>query len=170
MQTVPNGRQPVGGGVRTQDDGGGADGLREEMRAGRVQGLQEGGGGRVAGSPSDGTSWEGEGEHVELDRRSHGRRWGTTRLSDRVPYQGGDKGMHSGGLPGKVRDTDGDEGSFLDQTCTGCRDHLGGGKPPSSKVPTMRHACPVAFSKWGAQENRDVQEWGGEEKAETDRD
>ena len=80
--------------------------------------------------------------------------------------------MPSGGLPGKGRDADDNESTFPAQACTGRRDHLGGGKPPSSKVPTMRHAGPVAFLKWEAQEHLDVQEWGGEEEAATggDRD
>ena len=69
--------------------------------------------------------------------------------------------MPSGGLPGKGQDADGNEGTFLVQTCTGHCDHIGGGKHPSSNVPTMRHAGPVAVPKWEAQEHRDVQEWGG---------
>ena len=75
--------------------------------------------------------------------------------------------MPSGGLPGEGRDADGDEGTFLAQTCTGHHDHLGGGKPPSSKVPTMRHAGPVAVPNWETQEHCDLQEWGGEEEAAT---
>ena len=78
--------------------------------------------------------------------------------------------MPSGGLPGKGRDADGDEGKFLAQTCKGRCDHLGGGKPPSSKVPTMRHAGPVSVLKWEAQDHRNVQEWVGEEEAETGAD
>ena len=113
-----------------------------------MQVLREGGGGRVTGSPSDDTAWEGKVVQVELYRRSHGRRRGTTHLSDRVPYQGGGEGMPSGGLPGKVRDTDGNEGAFLAPGCPGHRDHLGGGKPPTSKVLTMRHAGPVAVPQW----------------------
>ena len=80
MQTVPSGRQPARGGVQTQDDGGGADIPQETKRAGQVRGLQEGGGGRVAGSSSDDSAWEGKGGQVELDRRSHGRRRGTSHL------------------------------------------------------------------------------------------
>ena len=157
MQTVPSGRQPVRGGLRTQDDGGGADILRETKRAGRVRGLLEGDGGRVAGSSSDGTAWEGKGVQVEMNRRSHGRRRrGTKHLSDRVPHQGGDDGMPSGGLPGKGQDADGDEGAFLVQTCPGRRDHLGGGKPPTPKVLTMRHAGPVAVPKRETQDHRNV--------------
>ena len=80
--------------------------------------------------------------------------------------------MPSGGLPRKVRDADGHESTFLAQKFTGRCDHLGGGKPPSSKVPTMRHAGPVAVPKRETQEHHDVQEWGGEEEAATggDRD
>ena len=148
MQTVPSGRQPVRGVIRTQDDWGGADVSRETERAGRVRGLREGDGGRVTGSLSDDTAWEGKGGQVELDRRSHRRRRGTTHLSDRVPYQGGDEGIPSGGLPGKGRDADGDEGAFMAPACPGRRDHLERGKPPTSKVLTMRHAGPVAVSQW----------------------
>ena len=168
MQTVPRGRQPFRGGVWTQYDGGGADIPRETQRAGRVRGPREGDDGRVAGSSLDGTSWEGKGGKVELDQRIHGRRWRvTTHLSDRVPHQKGDKGMSSGGLPGKGRDADGNEGVFLAQTCLERRDHLGGGKPPTSKVLTMRHAGSVSVPKRETQENRDVQEWVGEEETAT---
>ena len=73
---------------------------------------------------------------------------GTTHLSARVPYQGGDEGIPSAGLPGKGRDADGDEGAFLVPACPGRRDHLGGGKPPTSKVLTMRHAGTVTVPKW----------------------
>ena len=102
-----------------------------------MRGLREGDGGRVAGSPSDDTTWEGKEGKVELDRRSHRRRRGTTHLLDRVTGQGGDEGMPSGGLPGKDRDTDGDESAFLVPAFPGHHNHLGGGKPPTSKVLTM---------------------------------
>ena len=72
--------------------GGGADISRETKRAGQVRGLREGGGGRVAGSPLDDTAWEGKGGQVELDRRSHMRRRGTTHLLDGVPDHGGGRG------------------------------------------------------------------------------
>ena len=172
MQTVPRGRQPVGGGIRTQDDGEGADVSREKKRAGRVRGLREGDSGRVTGSPLDDTAREGKRGLVELDQHSHGRRSGTTHLSDRVPDQGGDEGMPSGGQPRKGRDTDSNEGAFLAPACLGHCDHLGGGKPPTSKVLTMRHAGPMAVHQWETQEHRDVKEWGGEEETATvgDRD
>ena len=95
-----------------QDDGGGDNASRKTKRAGRVRGLREGDGGRVAGRPSDDTAWEGKGRQMEFYISSHGRR-GTTHLSDRVPDQGGDEGMPSGGLPRKGQDTDGDEGASL---------------------------------------------------------
>ena len=75
--------------------------------------------------------------------------------------------MASRGMPGKGRDADSDEGEFLAPACPGCRDHLGGGKPPTSKVLTMRHVGPVAVPQWDTQEHRDVQEWGGEEETAT---
>ena len=105
---------------------------------------------------------------MDLDRRSYGRggRGGSNNISDRVP-QGGDEGVSSGRVPGKGRDTDGDEGTFLATACAGCRDHIGGGKPPSSKIPMMRHSGPVAVTKWAPQEHSDVKEWGGEEEAAT---
>ena len=130
-----------------QDDRGGADVLVETKIAGRVQGLQEGDGGRVAGSPSYDIAWEGKGGQVDLERSSHGRR-GNKNLSDRVPDQGKDEGIPSGGLPRKGWDTDVDEGAFLEPACLGHRDHLGGGKPPTTKVLTMRHAGPVSVPQW----------------------
>ena len=67
MKTVPKSRKPVGGSVRTQSDGGDANVLIEEKRDGRVLGLREGDGSRVAGRTSDGTEWEGQGRNLELD-------------------------------------------------------------------------------------------------------
>ena len=46
-----------------------------------------------------------------------------------------------------MRDADGDEGTFLAHTCTGRRDHLGGGKTSSFKVPTMQYDGTVAFTE-----------------------
>ena len=87
-------------------------------------------------------------------------------MSDRVP-QGGDKGVSSGRMPGKGRDKDGDECALLETACKGRRDHLVGGKPPSSKMPTLRHVRPVEVSKWPSQEYSNVQEWGGKEETAT---
>ena len=70
-------------------------------------------------------------------------------------------------VPGKGRDADGDEGAFLAPACPGRRDHLGGGEPPSSKIPTMRHAGPQAITKRIPHGYRDVQEWGGEKEVAT---
>ena len=97
-----------------------------------------------------------------MDQRSHGRMSrGTKHLLDRVPHQGGDRGIPSGGLPWKGWDADGDAGTFMAQTCPGRRDHLGGEKPPPSKVLAMQHAGAVAVPKWETQEHHGVQEWGG---------
>ena len=70
-------------------------------------------------------------------------------------------------MSGEGRDTDGDAGAFLETACEGHRDHLGGGKPPSSKMPTMQHASPVAGPQRPPQKHRDVQEWGVKEKMTT---
>ena len=58
-------------------------------------------------------------------------------------------------------------GAFMAPACPGRRDHLGGGEPSSSNMPTMRHTGPVEFTKWTPQEYGDVQKWGGEEEAAT---
>ena len=88
-------------------------------------------------------------------------------LSDRVPDQGRDEGMTSGGLPRKGYDTDDNEDAFMLPACPGHRDHLGGGKPPKTKVLTMRHASPMVDPQWETSGDRDVQEWGGEEETAT---
>ena len=62
---------------------------------------------------------------------------------------------------------DGDAGEFLDTARELHRDHLGGGKPPSSKMPTMRHASPVESPQRPPQEHIDVQGWGGKEETTT---
>ena len=136
-----------------------------------MQVLGKGDGGGVTGHTLHVTAWENQGKKVDLDRRSYGRvrrRGGANNILDRFP-QGGDEGVSSGRVPGKGRDTDGDEGAFLATTCSGRHYHLGGGKPPSSKMPTMIHAGPVSVTKWTPQEHRYVQEWVGEEEAATGR-
>ena len=147
MQTVTGGRQPIGGGIRKEYDGGGADVLVTAEGAGRVQGVRERDGGRVSGIPLDDAAREGEGGTVDLERLIHGGRR-TKNISDRVPDEGGAEGLPSGGLTRKGWDTDGDEDAFLQPVCPGHRDHLGGGKPPTPKVLTMRHAGPVEVIKW----------------------
>ena len=76
------------------------------------------------------------------------REGGKHNIPDRVPDQGRDEGIPSGGLTRKGRDTDGDESIFLAPECPGHCDHLGGGKPPTPKVLTMQHAGPVADPHW----------------------
>ena len=113
-----------------------------------MQGLRKGGGGRVTGLTPHVSAWEIKGKTLDMDRRSYGRgRRGRAKdILDRVP-QGGDKGVSSGRMPGKGRDKDGDDSAFLEAARKGRRDHLGGGKPPSYKIPMTSHDRPVAVSK-----------------------
>ena len=71
-----------------------------------------------------------------IENYLRGGRGGDNNILDRVT-QGGDEGVSSERVPGKGRDTDGNEGAFVETARTGCCDHLGGGKPPSSKMTTM---------------------------------
>ena len=127
-----------------------------------MKGVGKGGGGRVTRLTPQVSVWESKVKTMDIDRRSYGRgRRGRSKdISDRVP-QGGDEGVSSGRMPGTGRDKDGDEGAYMETACKGRSDHIGGGKPPSSNMPTPRHVRPVAVSKWPSQEYRDVQEWGG---------
>ena len=156
MQTVSGGRQSIGGGVPTEDYRGGADVSGTTEGAGQVRGMREGDGGRVTGIPPDDSAQKGEGGTVELERLSHGRR--TKNILDRFTNQRRAEGFPSGGLSRKGWDTDGDEDAFMLPACPGNCDHLGGGKSPTSKVLTMRHAGPVAGPKWEAPRYRNVQE------------
>ena len=109
---MSGGRQPIGGGVRTEDYGGGADVSGTTEEAGRVRGMQEIDGGKVAGIPSDEAAQKGEGGTMDMERLSHGGRR-TKNIPDRCPDQGRAKGLPSGGLPRKGWDTDGDEDTFM---------------------------------------------------------
>ena len=146
MKKVPGSRQPIGGDVWKKDDGGGTNVSGRTERESRVRGLREGDGGRVAGIPPDDSAQEGEGGKVNLERLSYGK--GAKNILDRLPDQGRAMGVPLGGLPRKGWDKDGDEDTFLQPACLGHRDHLGGGRPPTPKVLTMRHAGPVADPKW----------------------
>ena len=143
---MSGGSQSIGGGVQTEDDGRGYDVSGTTEGAGRVQGMREGDGGRVAGIPPDDAAQKGEVGPVELGSISHGRR--ATNISDSFTDQGRAEELPCGGLPRKGWYKDGNEDTFLQPACTGHRDHLGGGKPPTPKVLTMRHAGPVADPKW----------------------
>ena len=105
---------------------------------------------------------------MELDRRSYGGRGEEPTTTYQIEFpKGGDAGVSSGRVTGKGRDADGDAGAFLAPACPGRRDHLGGGGPPSSNIPTMRHAVPVEFTKWTPKDHSNVQMWGGETEAAT---
>ena len=105
---------------------------------------------------------------MELERLGHWR--GDKNISDRLPDQGRAEGLPCGGLPRKGWDTDGDEDTFSQPACPGHCGHLGGGKPPTPKMLTMRHAGPTAGPKLEASQYRDVQEWGGAEETANGRD
>ena len=62
-----------------------------------------------------------------------GRRRQATDIPDRVP-QGGGKGVSSGRVSGEGRNKDDDAGSLLEEAREGHSHHLGGWKPPSSKM------------------------------------
>ena len=78
---------------------------------------------------------------MELGSLGHGRR--TTDVPDGLPDQGRAAELPSRGLPRMGREEDGDADALLQPACPGYRDHLGGGKPPTPKVITMRHAGPL---------------------------
>ena len=128
-----------------EDDGVGSDIPGTAERAGRVRGMRERDGGGIAGIPPDDTIWTGKGGAVEIGNLGHMRR--PTDISAGLPEQGRAKELPCGGLPRKGRDTDSDADAFLQTACPGHRDHLGGGKPPTPKVLTMRYAGPVAGTR-----------------------
>ena len=104
MHTVSGGRQSIGGGLRTEYDGGGAEVLGTIEVAVRVRGMREGYGGRVAVIPSDDAARKGEGGTVELGSLRYGRQ--PNNISDIFPEQGRDEVLPSGGLPRKGWDMD----------------------------------------------------------------
>ena len=55
--------------------------------------------------------------------------------------------LSSGGMPRPGRDKNGDTGALFQPACPGYRDHIGGGKPPTPKLLTMRHAGPMEGAK-----------------------
>ena len=80
-------------------------------------------------------------------RKGGGRRGRGTNIQAGVP-QGGDNGVPSGRVPGEGRDTDGDARALLEEARAGHHYHLGGGKPPPSKMRKLRHVCTVAGPQW----------------------
>ena len=162
MNTVPGSSISIRGGVRKEDGEVGSDLTGETEGAGKVRGMRERDGGRVAGISPDDAARKGEGRTVELGSLSHGRR--TTNTSAGFTNQGRAKELPCGGMRRKVWDTDSDVDSFLQPACPGHRDNLGGGKPPTPKVLMMRHADPVAGTQRETPRHRDVQERGGTEE------
>ena len=111
-----------------------------------MRGMREGYGGRVAGIPSDDATRKGEGGTLELGSLSHGRR--LTHISYGFNDQWRAEELPCVGMPRKGWDADGDEDALLNPACPGHCGHLGGGKPPTPKVLTMRHAGTVAIPQW----------------------
>ena len=114
--------------------------------AGRVRVMREGDGGEIAGIPPDDTSQTGKGRAVELGSLGHRRR--PANISPGLPDQGRAYELPCGGLPRKGWETDSDADAFLQPACPGNHDNLGGGKPPTPKVITMRLAGTVAGTQW----------------------
>ena len=72
---------------------------------------------------------------MELGSLGHRRR--PTEVSDGLLDQGRAAELPCRGLPRKGRYTDSNADAFLRPAFPGYRDHLGGGKPPTTKVLTM---------------------------------
>ena len=138
---MSGGRNSIRSGVLTEDDGRGSDIPGTVEGAGRVRGMQEEDGGRVAGIPPDDTERTGEGRAVELGRLIHGRR--PAKVSAGLPDQGRAEELPCGGLRRKGWYMDSNADAFLQLACPGHCDHIGGGKPPTPKVLMMRHSGPV---------------------------
>ena len=84
-------------------------------------------------------------------------------ILDGFPNQGRAEELPCGGMPRKGWDTESYADAFLQPACPGRLDHPGGGKPPTPKLLAMRHAGPVAGTKWETPRHSDVQERGGTE-------
>ena len=76
--------------------------------------------------------WKARGKRwTWTDAATGGRRGQAIDIPDRVPELGG-KGVSSGKVSRKVRDTDGDVGSLLEEERAVHSHHIGGGKSPPS--------------------------------------
>ena len=82
---------------------------------------------------------------MELGSLGHGRR--PTDVSAGLPDQGRAAELPCRRLPRMERDEDGNEDAFLKPACPGYCDNLGGGKPPTPKVITMRHSGTMEGAK-----------------------
>ena len=84
-----------------------------------------------------------------MDGRGNGRgkRGREANVQDGVP-QGGDNVVPSRRVTVEGRDADGDTRALLEEACAGHYHHLGGGKPPPSKMQKLRHVCTVAGPQW----------------------
>ena len=107
--------------------------------------MREGCGGGIVGIPQDDTAWAGGRGTMELGSLGHRRQ--PADVSAGLPDQERAAELPSRGLPRMGRDEDGDADALLQLTCPVYLDHLGGGKPPTPKVLTMRHDGPMEGAK-----------------------
>ena len=135
LPSMPGGRYSVGGSIREKDDGGRPNIPGSEERKGTVRVMQERDGGGVIGVTLGDTAWAGGRGAVELESFGHRKR--AADVPDGLPDQGRAKELPSVGPPRPGRDEDDDADALCQPAFSGYRDHLGGGKPPPPKVPTM---------------------------------
>ena len=128
-----------------------------------MQGMRKRYGGGIIGVTQGDTAWTGVREVVELGRSGQGRR--ATDVPDGLPKQGRSAELPIGGLTRPGRDKDGDADAIFQPECPEYRDHLGGGKHPPPKVPTMRHAGPMEDIKRQAPHHRTLQKGRGKKEA-----
>ena len=64
-----------------------------------------------------------------------------------LPGQGGPVELPKGGMTRTSDDEDGDAGPFSIPACPGHRSNFGGGEPPPTTVPPIRHAGPLAYTE-----------------------
>ena len=146
LPALPGDRDTVGSGVQEEDDGGGTNIPGAAEGTGRVWGMREGDGSGIVGTPQDDTAWADNRGAMELGSLDHGRR--PADVLAVLPDQGRAAELPYRGLPRTGRDKDSNADEFLQPACPGYHDHIGGGKPPTPKVLTMRHAGPMVGAKW----------------------
>ena len=158
---MPGNRDPVGGGIRATDNGGGTHLPGATEGTGLGQGVQRGDGGRIFGGAQYDAAWaSGRGE-TELENLGHGGR--AADVLHRFHGQGRPAELPCGEMPRPSGDKDGDTGPFPTPACPGHRGHFGGGKPSPATVPPMRHAGPPACTEQKASCHCTVASRGGSE-------
>ena len=108
--------------------------------------IWEGDGDRIVGVPHNGTTQADDRGAMEMGSLGHRRR--TADVPAGLTDQGRAAELPSRGLTGTGRDKVNDAYALLQPACPGYYDHLGGGKPTTPTVLTMRHAGPMEGAKW----------------------